>query len=114
MDIQIIQTKISQAELVRLAESGFGNMIKGVADIRQKIIALGGELHADGERVLLDQGSRQSDVWGFNIYPAQSRDRRIEFFSLINIRPNQKNYSQEIKDPHIQETITKIVDSWVE
>ena len=102
MDIKIIRERISRAELKKIADANYGDMVKGVADLRQKIIALGGELHADAEAVLLEQDSNQTDLWGFNIYPDKSENEYIEFTSLINIRPSQGNRSIEIKDPKLQ------------
>jgi hypothetical protein len=37
--------------------------IKLAVDIRKSTAAGGGELHADCEQVLIDDGSRQDDVW---------------------------------------------------
>lgn len=41
MDVQIIRKKISFQELKEIAALNYGHMIKGVVDLRQKIIALG-------------------------------------------------------------------------
>lgn len=114
MDVQIIRKKISFQELKKIAALNYGHMVKGVADLRQKIIALGGELHADSESVLLEAGSAQVDLWGFNIYPDKPREERLEFTSLINIRPSQGNRSIEIKDEKLREKIRSIVDTLVE
>ena len=45
-------------------ESPFEDMVKGVVDIEQGIMAVGGELHADEERELLQAGSTQHNLWG--------------------------------------------------
>ncbi len=114
MDITIIKSKISKQELEKVAKENYGEMTKGVIDIKQKIIALGGELHADAEAVLLEQGSKQSDLWGFNIYPAKTKGERIEYTSLINIRPKHGNRSIEIKDESLRKQIKEIIDSLIE
>ena len=114
MKIEIIQKKINQKELVELAKLNHGDMIKGVVDLQKKILALGGELHADGEDLLLREGSRQEDLWGFNIYVDQPRENRIKYTSFINIRPRQKNMSMEIADPHLKQKIKEVVDLLVE
>ena len=31
-------------------------------------MAVGGELHADEEQVLIEQGTAQADLWGINLY----------------------------------------------
>jgi len=57
-------------------------------------MAIGGELHADAEALLLEQGSTQADLWGINLYHEKPAAEWIEFNSLINIRPSQKNRSR--------------------
>jgi hypothetical protein len=69
------------------------------------ILAIGGELHADAEQVLLEQGSRQADLWGANYYPGRGLEECIEFTSLINIRPARGNPGMEIADPAIRERV---------
>lgn len=39
-----------------------GDMVKVVVDIDRKIMTIGGELHADGEQLLLSDGSRQENL----------------------------------------------------
>ena len=69
MPIQIVREPVSLGDLRRLAEEQFGEFVKAVVDVGGGVMAVGGELHADEEAVLLDQGSRQSDLWGINLYP---------------------------------------------
>lgn len=114
MTIKIIRQKISKAELDTLAKDSFVDMVKGVADIRQKILALGGELHADAEEILLHEGSQQEDLWGFNIFVDKSQSDRIEYTSLINIRPRQNNLDREVKDLKLRETMKTIINTLVE
>lgn len=109
MEIKIIKDKINLGEVQVLAQATFGDMVKAVVDIEQGIMAVGGEWHADGEAVLLEQGSNQENLWGINIYPDNSDDSFIAFVSLINIRPRAGNRSMEIADPAIREKITSIV-----
>ncbi len=71
----------------------------------QRIERAGGELHADAEQVLLEQGSRPADLWGANYYPGRGREGCIEFTSLINIRPARGNRSMEVEDPAVRERI---------
>jgi hypothetical protein len=108
MDIKIVSEKISNAELLQMAKEGFGDMIKAVVDVERGIIAVGGELHADAEAVLLENGSKQENLWGINIYPGKSAEEQIEFTSLINIRPSVGNRAIEIQDENIKQIIKKI------
>jgi hypothetical protein len=77
MTIKIIKEKMSQGELRLLAKEFYEDMVKGVVDVERKVIALGGELHADAETILLDHGSRQEHLWGFNIFLNASKEERI-------------------------------------
>lgn len=114
MIIKIIKEKITKDELKKLAEENFGEMIKAAVDIEKEIIALGGELHADANSLLIEKGSNQENLWGINIYPNKPRDEWLEFSALINIRPLVGNRSMEIQDPEIKEKIKKIVDKLIE
>ena len=89
----------------------FGDMVKAVVDVRQGIVGVDAELHADIEKELLSQGSLQEDLWGINLYPEQEGDDFIEFDSLINIRPMQGNRSRDVQDPAIREKIVQTVNA---
>ena len=81
------ERRIDPAELRRLVLLYFEDMVKYVVDVSRGAIAVGGEMHADAEAVLLEDGSRQDDLWGANYYPGRGRDGCIEYTSLINISP---------------------------
>lgn len=81
-------------------------LIKVVVDTRREILTGGGEMHADGEALLLADGSRQEDLWGANWYPA-SRD--IHFEALINIRPRQANRRMQIESEAIRNKMESII-----
>ena len=95
-------------EVRSLAQELYGEMVKAVADIDKQVIAIGGEMHADAEAVLLDQGSSQENLWGFNIYPDKEGEK-LAYTSLINIKPRQGNRSQFIEDNAIKSQIKKLV-----
>ena len=81
MEIKIVNDSITRPELIAMAKAGFGDMVKTVVDLNKRIIACGGELHADSEAILLQNGSRLEDLWGINIYPEKKKDEMIEFTS---------------------------------
>jgi len=99
---------IEPAEIDRLAGLFFKDMVKYVVDIERRVAAIGGELHADAEEMLLEAGSRQSDLWGANFYPDKDPDERIEYTSLINIRPGQGNRSMFIEDPEVRDRVREV------
>jgi hypothetical protein len=109
MTIQIVRALITLAELQSMAREQFGDMVKAVVDVEQALMAIGGELHSDEEAVLLDQGSRQTDLWGINLYPDAAEAERVEFDSMINVRPGQGNRSRSVEDPARRELIQEIV-----
>ena len=68
-------------------------------------MGVGGELHSDAEELLINEGSNQKDIWGANLYPYKSADERLEYTSLINIRPGQGNLSMEIENESFRKKI---------
>lgn len=80
--------------------------IKVAVDIEKRILVGGGEWHADCEKALLEQGSAQENVWGGGYMP---HTKTVDFYSLINIRPNQDNPDQDILSSEIREQFEKIV-----
>lgn len=107
-DIVIVDGRIDPGELARLARLFFEDMVKYVVDVERGVAAVGGELHADAEQLLLGSGSRQSDLWGANYYPGRGRDACIEYTSLINIRPSQGNRSMQIESAALRERVREI------
>ena len=114
MDIKIIRQKITKSELEDLAKEIYVEMVKGVADIERGVIALGGEWHMDANEVLIKDGSAQENLWGFNIYLNKPKEERLEYNSLINIRPKQSNKSMEIESEELKNKILEIVSNLVE
>lgn len=112
--MKIIKEKISIKELEKLAESMFGNLVKAVVDAERKIMAVGGELHSDEEALLIENGSKQNNLWGINIYPAIKDEDWIEFDSMINLRPSQGNKNRGVDSIDTQKTIVEIVDNLIE
>ena len=103
--IKIIDEKISEPEVRSFLGNPHSEVVKFVADLKMEIIALGGEMHADAEAVLLERGSKQQDLWGANYYPGRSPGDRIEYVSFINIRPSARNFAMEVMDAGLREKI---------
>jgi len=110
--IVIIDRRIESGELTRLVNLYFGDMVKYVVDIEKGIAAVGGELHADAEQLLLETGSRQTDLWGANYYPGKGADC-IEYTALINIRPAQGNRGMLIQDRQIRDRVREITSALI-
>lgn len=99
--IHILREKASPQQIREMLQE-YTTMIKIVVDVRRRILAGGGEMHADCESVLLENGSEQDDLWGANWYPSEER---VEFESLINIRPRLGNRGMIIQDENLRKQV---------
>jgi hypothetical protein len=103
--IHILRSRATKQQLDEMLEA-LNVYIKLAVDTRQGILAGGGPLHADCEAALIDEGSRQEDIWGADWIPST---QQIRFEALINIRPHQNNPSMKILDPSVCSRIDGIV-----
>jgi hypothetical protein len=55
---------ITTAELSEMAGKMYGNLVKGVVDLKKKFLVVDMEMHVDAEQFLLENGSNQDDLWG--------------------------------------------------
>jgi hypothetical protein len=110
----IVEKNITLNEIKEMSQKMFGNLVKGVVDIRKGIMAVDAELHSDEEALLLENGSRQENLWGINIYPEFfGQADFIEFDSMINLRPSQNNRSRSVDDLKIRENILEITSKLI-
>jgi len=106
--------KISVKELTGMAEKMFYKLVKAVVDVERRVVVVDAEMHYDEEQFLLQQGSKNGNLWGVNLYPAEfGTDKFIEFDSMINVRPGHGNDSRGVDDPALRQTIIKIVSEVV-
>ena len=94
----------SKDEIEKLKEQ-FDIYIKTVIDIEKKICSAGCDRHSDSEKILLEEGSSQSDIWGGGV---DLETKIIDFNSFINIRPSDKNMSNEIQDSKIRKKFEEL------
>lgn len=102
----IIKEKATKEQLVEMAKH-FDGYIKIVVDVGRGILSGGGDRHFDDEKILLENGSHQSDLWGggFDI-----KTQEIDYNSIINLRPNQENPSRDVLSVDIRKKFDKIVE----
>lgn len=96
----------TKEEIEKLKEL-FDVYIKTVIDINRKICSAGADRHFESEKELLEEGSAQSDLWGGGI---DLETKTIDCNSFINVRPTDKNTSNEIQNPKLRkkfEDLTK-------
>ncbi len=103
--ILIIREPATPEQLTQLGEVFGETFIKLAVDVDREILAGGGELNADCEAALLEDGSQQQAIWGADWYPL---DHQVGFESLINIRPRQYNRTLEVQDPELRNRIEQI------
>ncbi len=60
--MKIVNDKISIEELKKLANETFGDLVEAVVDVEKEVMAVGSELHADEEMILLSSGSKQKNL----------------------------------------------------
>lgn len=105
MSAILIKDKITLSDLQKAKEE-YGDYVKVTVDVATGLIVIGGQWHADGEKLLIADGSKQSDIWGGGV---NLLNNQVETFALINLKPNENNNSQEILEPKIREKFIEIV-----
>lgn len=101
----IIREKANEEILKKIAEDLEG-YVKVVVDLKREILTAGGKLHVDGEKLLLRDGSKQSDLWGAGI---DFETGEVDFDSMINLRPGQGNSSREVLDKDVRNQIEILI-----
>lgn len=91
-------------EIEKVKES-FGVYIKTVIDIKRRVCSAGADRHFESEKILLDEESEQSDLWGGGI---DIETKIIDCNSFINIRPKDDNSGSEIQDKNKREKFEKL------
>jgi hypothetical protein len=114
MEITLVDKAITSEQLKAPAWPYYEEVVKAVVDIKKGVMAIGGEMHADEEKFLLERGSKQEDLWGINILTEVKWSDMIEFDSLINIKPRMGNRSRGVDDPAIRARILELVGSLIQ
>jgi hypothetical protein len=108
--IHLLRSPATTEQLTEMLEE-LTEYVKLAVDIKREIVAGGGELHADCETILLEDGSEQEDVWGADWWPLTNE---VRYGSFINIRPRRNNPAMEILDPAIRDRVNLIVRRFFE
>lgn len=104
--ILIIEKPATEQQRKQMAED-FSGYIKVVVDIEKGILAGGGKKHVDAEQVLLEYGSRQKNLWGGGL---DLESKEIDYNSMINIRPGQKNFSREVMSEDLRKAFDRVIN----
>ena len=109
--MKILDEIINKDTLVKTSTVVFDeNMIKAVVDIERELIAIDANMHVDLEQLLLENGSRQEDLWGINFHPEE--EEFVEFDSMINIKPRQNKHLY-VDDEETRNRIIEVVNKWI-
>ncbi len=112
--MQTLTQPISLKKLTTIAQERFGDMTKAVVDLEKQIMVVDADLHADQERLLLKQGSKQQNLWGINLYPELYPDEDwIEYDSMINLRPSEGNNTRGVDNIDTQQQIRLVVNKLI-
>ncbi len=111
--MKTVTQKLTSEDLKQMAAALFGDFVKAVVDVERETMAVDAPLHSDLEALLLEDGSKQKDLWGINLYPEMQGDEFIEFDSMINMRPSQGNRSRGVENEGIRKKVIEIVEKRV-
>lgn len=95
----MITENIFTPDEVERAKEDYGDFVKVVVDVETRRVGAGGEWHADAEKIMLDTGSKQENLWGGGVNLVR---RTITYTALINMRPRYSK-SQDVLDEKIRE-----------
>ncbi len=107
--MKYITERLNQSGIQQLKEE-FGEYIKVTVDIEKKELVAGCELHADGEEILLKNGSNQDNIWGGGI---NFKTKNIDCTAVLNIRAPLNNDSMEILDQKKRNRFIKTVSELI-
>lgn len=102
--IHLLYSRATRQQVIEMLEV-IPIYIKLAVDIKREIVVGGGEVHADCEFILLNDGSSSADIWGADWYPHTGE---IQYESLINLKPRQ-NRSMQILDENIRNRIAALI-----
>lgn len=105
---KLLNRSLSSKEIENIKKE-FGDYVKITADIEKRSIVVGCELHADGEKMLLEGGSSQDNIWGGGI---NFEIKEIDTTAVLNLRPRLGNDSMEILDSQKREKFVNIVKEY--
>lgn len=97
MAIVLVKNKLLAKDFQK-ARKDYQSYVKITVDLEKKIVTLGGEYHADAEKLLLEQGSKQENIWGGGL---NLETGNFETNAIINLRAG-RNDSPEILDPLVR------------
>jgi len=105
MSLIVVDHKLTKQDLDASRED-YPEYIKITADVEKDIVVIGGEYHADAEKILVEKfNSKRADIWagGYNLTRGV-----FEVNAILNLKP-AINDSLEILDPKIRNDFLEVV-----
>jgi len=106
--MEFVDKILTKDEIVNL-QKVYGDYVKLTIDLEKEWLVAGSALHADGEKVLLERGGGQDNIWGGGI---NFESKQIDATAVLNLRPRLKNNSLEILDAQRREKFIGIVKKY--
>lgn len=103
-------TRPLSLEEIKALQKRYGSYAKVVVDLSRGVLVIGCELHIDGVRVLVNDGSLERNIWGGGIsWP----ERKVDTTAVFNLRPFLGNESMEILDSAKRKKFIEIVTKYL-
>jgi len=107
--MKLFSTAIKKAD-IDLIKLTYGEYFKIVIDIKQEILVVGCELHADGAELLLNENnSKDENIWG-GAFDLNSKE--IYYSAVYNIKPRLKNNAMDILDGDVRDKFGKLTKNF--
>ncbi len=106
--MEFVDRVLAREEILKL-QKVYGGYVKLTVDLEKEWVVAGGKLHADGEKILLERGGRQDNIWGGGI---NFENKQIDTTAVLNLRPRLENNSLEILDNQRREKFIQIVKKY--
>lgn len=103
----LLKDKATKEEIFK-AGKDLDKYIKFVVDIETTNLVIGGDRHYQAEQLLLENGSKQEDLWGGGY---DTETKVVDYDSIINIRPKNNNPSREVLNMGIRKKIDSILNN---
>ena len=106
--MEFIDKILTKDEIVNL-QKVYGDYVKLTIDLEKEWLVVGSALHADGEKVLLERGGKQDNIWGGGI---DVESKQVDTTAVLNLRPRLGNDSLEILDTQRREKFIQVVKKY--
>jgi hypothetical protein len=115
MKIKILDKKIKASEVKEFSKNWYETVLKGTVDLENQKVALGGEWHIESCEILVREGGKKTNIWGFNIvFGENKQENEFEFHSLVNIKPEISHKQMLISDEKILKEILPILENFID